>query len=312
MANLNTQELTELVKNILDVLDTKEACAKEAAPADGNYVRGKVIIITGSGSGFGMKTAEIAAGMGAKVVLADVSEERLIEAVKEIKAVNGGDVIYQVADVTDYAQMEALANKAVATYGAIDVMVNNAGIMPLASFSNHKDALKAWDKCIDINFRGVLYGICAVYDQMIKQGRGHIINISSVYGSFPVTGSGVYQATKSAVRFMTNSLRMENQGKIRTTIINPTGCADTKLFDSVVALEGLDGAIGLHKDKFYDRFNRLNDGKLTDAELDIESPEYWFFKKDDLANQIIHAINQPWGLEISDMTVRATGEDWIV
>lgn len=309
MANLSTQELTELVKSIVEAMETKEV---PAAPADGNYVRGKVIVITGAGSGFGMKTAEIAAGMGAKVVLGDVSEQRLIEAVNYIKSVNNGDVVYQVCDVTNYSQMEALAAKAIATYGGIDVMVNNAGIMPLASFKNHKDALAAWDKCIDINFRGVLYGICAVYDQMIKQGRGHIINISSVYGAFPVTGSGVYQATKSAVRFMTNSLRMENQGKIRTTIINPTGCADTKLFDSVVALEGLDGAIGLHKESFYDRFNRLNDGKLTAAENNIESPEYWFFKKDDLAAQIIHAINQPWGIEISDMTVRATGEDWVV
>src|SRR5580700_10816710 len=110
------------------------------------------------------------------------------------------------------ALMTGLAALAVETYSAIDVLVNNAGIMPLAFFADHSAASEAWDRCIDVNLKGVLHGISAVYDQMIAQGRGHVVNISSIYGNAGVEGAGVYSATKAAVTALSDSLRVEAAG----------------------------------------------------------------------------------------------------
>ena len=100
-------------------------------------------------------------------------------------------------------------------------MVNNAGVMPLAFYADHADAGAAWERCIDINIKGVLNGIVAVYDQMIAQGRGHIVNLSSIYGNFPVAGAGVYGASKAAVNFLSEALRVEAQGRIKVTVVKP-------------------------------------------------------------------------------------------
>ena len=100
----------------------------------------------------------------------------------------GGQGISHRTDVASYADMQALAANAVDEFGAIDVMVNNAGTMPLAFYSDHAQAMDAWTRCIDINIKGVLHGIAAVHDQMISQGRGHVVNVSSIYGNFPVGG----------------------------------------------------------------------------------------------------------------------------
>ena len=127
------------------------------------------------------------------------------------------------------AAMRALADRAVAEFGSIDVMVNNAGTMPLALYADHAQAAEAWDRCIDVNFKGVLHGIMAVYDAMIEQGRGHIINLSSIYGNYPVSGAAVYGATKAAVNVLSESLRQETQGRIKVTTIRPTGVPGTGL-----------------------------------------------------------------------------------
>ena len=156
-----------------------------------NYVEGKVIIITGASSGFGKLTAKRAAEMGGKIVLAARSEEKLKETVAEIKAA-GGEASYIVTDVAKKDDVFAMAKFAVDTYGRIDVLVNNAGTMPLAFFSEHEQALDKWEQCIDISIKGTIFGISAVYDQMIKQGQGQVINVSSIYANFPVAGAGVY------------------------------------------------------------------------------------------------------------------------
>jgi len=178
-----------------------------------NYIEGKTIVITGAAGGFGRLVAQKVNVLGAKAVLSDINMDELNQTISSLESPD--NAISVLADVTDRRQVVHVVNEAVRHFGAIDIMVNNAGIMPLAFFSDHTVASDAWDRCIDINFKGVLHGICAAYDPMIRQGQGHVINVSSIYGNFPVVGAGVYGATKSAVNFLSESLRMESQGKIK-------------------------------------------------------------------------------------------------
>lgn len=279
--------------------------------AEKNYVEGKVIVITGASSGFGLEIGKQCAALGGKVVLAARRENILQEAAKEITEA-GGTAAYKATDVTDYQSVKALADYAVETFGAIDVMINNAGTMPLAYFADHEKAIDAWNKCIDINIKGVVNGISAVYDQMIKQGRGHIINVSSTYGYHPVAGSGVYQATKIAVRYITGSLRQENQGKIKTTIVNPTGVPTTGLFGTVINVDGISGIVSKNTKEFGENFNNFQQGTLPAEKTDVDNIQYWAINAADLAKQVVNAINQPWGVDISEVTVRASGENYIL
>ncbi len=142
------------------------------------YVKEKVIIVTGAASGFGRLISEKCAAGGAKVVGVDVNIDGLNEVFEGIRAA-GFEGTAHVADVTDMAQVRSAGQHAVDTYGRIDVIVNNAGVMPLAFFADHERAWEKWHKAIDINIKGVVNGISAVYDTMIKQGRGQVVNISS-------------------------------------------------------------------------------------------------------------------------------------
>ena len=163
-----------------------------------NYVEGKVIIITGASSGFGKLTAKRAAEMGGKIVLAARSEEKLKETVAEIKAA-GGEASYIVTDVAKKDDVFAMAKFAVDTYGRIDVLVNNAGTMPLAFFSEHEQALDKWEQCIDISIKGTIFGISAVYDQMIKQGHriSSLRLVSSRQGAARRSPSARYRSARS-------------------------------------------------------------------------------------------------------------------
>jgi NADP-dependent 3-hydroxy acid dehydrogenase YdfG len=202
--------------------------------------------------------------------------------------------------------------QAVERWGAVDVLVNNAGVMPLAFFSDHAVAADAWDRCIDINVKGVLNGICAVYDQMIRQGRGHVVNLSSIYGNDGTAGSGVYSATKAAVRVMSESLRVESQGKIKVTVVRPTGVMGTGLASGVVNQDAIVGLTGQHQERFAERVGRLVSGEgLRSEETDVDDVRYWAITPEDLVRQIVYAIDQPWGVTINDITVRATGEDYV-
>lgn len=273
-----------------------------------NYVEGKVIIITGASSGFGKLTAKRAAEMGGKIVLAARSEEKLKETVAEIKAA-GGEASYIVTDVAKKDDVFAMAKFAVDTYGRIDVLVNNAGTMPLAFFSEHEQALDKWEQCIDISIKGTIFGISAVYDQMIKQGQGQVINVSSIYANFPVAGAGVYQVAKMGVQYLAESLRSECQGKIKVTTIKPTGFMKTNLSSSVVDQMAMMPAVAGPLEILS---NWVEEAPLRPDFHDINSMTYNDPDPQVLADNIIYAINQPWGVSIGDLSVRASGESFVI
>ena len=276
-----------------------------------DHVSGKVIVVTGAGGGFGRLICHKAAAAGALVVGADNNAAALEQTVDEV--INaGGKAIGVTVDVTDLSSMQALAARARAEYGRIDVMVNNAGIMPLAFFADHAAAAQAWSRCIDINFKGVLNGIIAVYDQMIAQGQGHIVNLSSIYGNFPVVGAGVYGATKSAVNFLSESLRVESQGKIKVTIIKPTGVPATGLGAGVINREAVVGILGQNNASYLATMQALATGQGTNAQSNPDDITYAALDPSFIADAVITAINQPWGVSLGDITVRATGDGYIL
>lgn len=279
-------------------------------PTGTNYLAGKVVVVTGAGSGFGRLTARSAAALGASVVASDIDPASVGETVAGITDA-GGSAIAVTADVASKEQMDAVARSAVDAFGAVDVLVNNAGIMPLAFFADHHRAAAAWEKCIDINLKGVVNGITAVYDQMISQGRGHIINISSIYGNQGTAGSAVYSATKAAVAVLSDALRVETQGQIKVTVVRPTGVPATNLGTGVINPMATVGLTGQNALRFGESITKWMTGELPAEQADPDSVRYWTISPEDLANQIIAVMNMPWGVNISDITVRATGEDYI-
>jgi NADP-dependent 3-hydroxy acid dehydrogenase YdfG len=276
-----------------------------------SHLDGRVVVITGAGGGFGALIATMAAERGARVVVADVDGAAATTVAEAITAA-GGEAEAVAVDVGDRAAMHALAARAVERFGAIDVMVNNAGTMPLAFFRDHAAAAEAWDRCIDVNFRGVVNGIAAVHDQMIEQGRGHVVNISSIYSHAGTAGSGVYSATKAAVRVLSDSLRVESQGKIKVTVVRPTGVLGTGLGNSVVNGEAIVGITGQNSERYVERLMAFFGGSLDEALTDPDSPEYWAITPEVVAAEVLHAIDQPWGVVVGDVTIRATGEDFVL
>jgi NADP-dependent 3-hydroxy acid dehydrogenase YdfG len=276
-----------------------------------NHLEDRVIVITGAGSGFGGLVAAMASEAGAKVVGADINADQLAIVFDGLSK-QGRSVAHFRADVTDAEQMKALAEFAVATFGRIDVMVNNAGVMPLSFFADHELASKAWDTAIDVNIKGVLNGIAAVYDQMIAQGRGHIVNISSIYGNFATAGAGVYTATKGAVNALSESLRVESQGKIKVSVVRPSGVPRTGLGGSVVNPAGVVGILGQHESTGMANMMKYMSGELPSELTDPDSPQFWSLEPEHIAENIIYVMNQPWGVSISDITIRATGEEYVL
>ena len=274
-------------------------------------IKNKVVVVTGAGGGFGQLISQKCAALGASVVCADIDEEGLHETIDSIVDA-GGQGVSQRTDVTSYADMQKLAAMAVEEFGAIDVMVNNAGTMPLAFYSDHAQAMDAWSRCIDINIKGVLHGIAAVHDQMISQGRGHVVNISSIYGNFPVEGAAVYGASKAAVNFLSDSLRVEAQGKIKVTIVRPTGVPMTGLSGTVVNQKASVGITGQNTEKVLAQFAELVAEQAPPEILDKENIAYFTLDPDSLTDQVVYAINQPWGVSIAEVTVRASGEGFVL
>jgi NADP-dependent 3-hydroxy acid dehydrogenase YdfG len=276
-----------------------------------NYVDGKVIIITGAAGGFGRLVSQKTAALGARVVASDVNETELKVTADSIIA-KGGRIESVVADVTDLDQMTKLAACAIERFGAIDVMVNNAGVMPLAFYADHAEAAPAWDRCIDINFKGVLHGIIAVHDKMIEQGRGHIVNISSIYGNYPVAGAAVYGATKAAVNALSEALRQESQGRIKVTTIRPTGVPATGLGAGVINPAAVGGILGAKEASFMETMGTLLGENPPQELTDPERMSYFALAPELLADQIVFVIDQPWGVSISDLTVRASGDSYLI
>lgn len=274
------------------------------------HLQDRVVLITGAGGGFGQLIAEKCAAGGARVVGVDIGAENLATVFDGIRAA-GFSGTYQVADVTDMDQMKSAVQHAVQTFGAVDVIVNNAGVMPLAFFADHEQAWQKWHRAIDINIKGVVNGISAVYDQMIEQGRGQVVNISSIYGNAGVAGSGVYSATKAAVTVLSDSLRSEAKGKIKVTTVKPTGVLGTNLGSGVVNGAAIMGIVGSRADGYVQSVTAFANRTLPAEQTDVDSVKYWLITPDDLAEAVVHVIDQPWGISISDITVRASGEDYI-
>ena len=274
------------------------------------HLTGKVIVVTGAAGGFGKLIAERCAAGGASVVGVDVDADHLTEVFDGIRAA-GFAGSGRVADVADMEQMKAVVDHAVASFGAVDVIVNNAGVMPLAYFADHEQAWQKWHRAIDINIKGVLNGIAAVYDQMIEQGRGHVVNISSIYGNAGIEGAGVYSATKAAVTALSDSLRIEAKGKIKVTTVKPTGVFGTNLGSWIVNAEAIMGVVGRRGERYAQTVGALLNGALPDEQADIDSVRYWLINPADMAAAVVHVIDQPWGISISDITVRASGEDYV-
>ncbi|WP_079204447.1 SDR family oxidoreductase [Pseudomonas sp. CC6-YY-74] len=238
-------------------------------------INGKVVIITGASSGLGKATALRLAKGGAKLVLAARREERLVE-LRDAIIEQGGDAIYQVTDVTDRDQVESLAKAAKEAYGRIDVLVNNAGLMPLSPLDELK--VDEWDQMVDVNIKGVLYGIAAVLPTMREQHVGHIINLSSIAGHKVFPSSAVYSATKYAVRALSEGLRQEGDGEIRSTNISP-GAVATELTSTIS-----DPDTAKNVDEMY--------------EMAIDP--------DAIARAIAYAIEQPADVDVNEIIIRPT------
>lgn len=276
-----------------------------------SHLADRVLVVTGAGSGFGKLIVEMASARGAKVVVADI-DGAAAEAVADAIRADGGEALAVTTDVRELEQVRELIGTATREFGSVDVMVNNAGIMPLAFLADHQGASEAWDRCIDINFKGVLHGISAVYDQMISQGRGHIVNISSIYANAGTPGSGVYSATKAAVAVLSDALRKEAQGKIKVTVVRPTGVLNTGLPATVVNPMGSVGIVGQNSEAYTEAVLKYMTGTLEGPMTDIDSPEFWAIEPESIAAEVIHAIDQPWGVVVSDVSIRATGEMFII
>ncbi|MEH7298731.1 SDR family oxidoreductase [Neobacillus drentensis] len=238
----------------------------------------KVIIITGASSGIGRSTAKKLAQEGAKVVLAARREERLVELAEEIKSM-GGSAIYRVTDVTSRKNVEELVSFTLETYGQIDVLFNNAGIMPLSYMKNGR--VEEWDQMIDVNIKGVLHGVGAILPHMLERNSGHIITTSSVAGHGIFPSGTVYCATKFAARVIMEGLAKELvKTQIRTTTISP-GVVDTELPDLI-----------------------------ADAEVRpiFENPDLPSIKSEDIANAVYFALSQPPSVAVNEIIIRPTNQ----
>ncbi len=188
----------------------------------------KVILITGASSGIGAGIARELGAAGAKLMLGARRTDRLDMLAEEIKAA-GGDVLTRRLDVTDRTDVATFAEAARQVWGRVDVIVNNAGVMPLSLMASLK--VDEWDRMVDVNIKGVLYGIAAVLPEMTARGAGHIVNIASI-GALQVSPTAaVYCATKYAVRAISDGLRQEND-RIRVTCIHP-GVVESELADTI-------------------------------------------------------------------------------
>jgi NADP-dependent 3-hydroxy acid dehydrogenase YdfG len=250
---------------------------KPAMSAWEPQVRGKVVVVTGASSGIGEAIARRLAAEGAKVVLGARRVDRLEKIVAEIQAA-GGEALAHAFDVTKKAEVEGLVAAAVAKFGRIDVLVNNAGVMPLSPLEAVK--VDEWEWMVDVNIKGVLYGIAAALPRFKAQGGGHLINISSVAGHHVFPGAAVYCGTKFAVRAISEGFRMEAGPSIRSTIISP-GAIESELTQTIT-----DAATAESVKAF------------TGIAIPAES----------IAQAVLFAIGQPPEVDINEILVRPTAQ----
>jgi NADP-dependent 3-hydroxy acid dehydrogenase YdfG len=241
-------------------------------------IAGKVIVITGASSGLGEAAARRLAQDGAKLVLG----ARRVDRLKALTAaLNLPEEAAVETDVTDARRVKALVDGAVETHGRIDVIINNAGLMPHSPLERGK--IEDWDRMIDVNIKGVLYGIAAALPHMTRQKSGHIINVSSVAGHKVGKNNAVYCATKTAVRVLSEGLRQEvKPHNIRTTIISP-GAVQSELPQSITEA---DVAAGIAD--FYEKFA---------------------IPPDSFARMVAFAIQQPEDVDVNEILFRPTAQE---
>lgn len=242
---------------------------------------GKVAVITGASSGIGAATARKLSGAGAAVALGARRLERLEELADELRT-GGGRALAVRTDVTRRAEVAALVDAALSEWDRVDVLVNNAGIMPLSELRERR--VEDWDRMIDVNVKGVLYGVAAVLPHMLERQAGHIVNVGSVAGRRPFPGGTVYSATKFAVRSISAGIHKELSASdgIRVTDVQP-GVVDTELADHIPSEEQREG----FEERWSDR------RKLT--------PE-------DVADAILHAVAAPDRVNVNEVLVRPTDQ----
>lgn len=236
--------------------------------------KSKVILITGASSGIGEGTARLLAAQGHRLVIGARRTDRLAELAESLQEA-GGTVRYRALDVTSAEDVAAFARFALESFGRFDVLINNAGVMPLSPLNALK--VNEWNRMIDVNIRGVLHGIAAVLPTMEQQGAGQIINISSIGGLSVSPTAAVYCATKFAVRAISDGLRQETD-KIRVTVVCP-GVVESELADSIsddVARSAMQ------------EFRRI---AIT---------------PDAIARAIAYAVEQPADVDVSEIIVRPT------
>lgn len=276
-----------------------------------SYLKGRVLLVTGAAGGFGRIIACEAAKRGASIVACDINSAELNNTVGRIEQ-EGGKATAITANVTRIEDMKATVAAGVAAYGSLDIIVNNAGTMPIAFFADHAEAIDAWHRCIDINFKGALNGIAAVYDQMMKQGSGHVVNISSIYSNAPVKGAAVYGATKAALNYLSESLRLESHGKIKVTTVRPTGVPATGLNQGIINAEASLGSVGSNAAEAVKRKQMVEQGEAPTEWVDRDSIQYTSLSPEQLVDQVLYVMDQPLGVSISDITVRASGDLFVI
>ena len=235
----------------------------------------KIVLITGASSGIGAATARILAEAGMTVILGARRMDRLECLAAEIGATGGRARVARL-DVTDRQDMAAFARGALDAFGRIDVLVNNAGVMPLSPMASLK--VDEWDRMVDVNIKGVLWGIAAVLPAMNSQGSGHIVNIASIGGLQVSPTAAVYCATKFAVRAISDGLRQEND-RIRVTCVCP-GVVESELADSIS-----------------DDTARREMASFRAVALQPEA----------IGRAILHAIRQPDNVDTTEIVVRPVG-----
>lgn len=240
-------------------------------------IQNKVVVITGASSGIGKETATLLAAKGAKLVLAARRESMLAPLAASLTAKYDTEIIYQKTDVTQLADVKALIDFTITKFGRIDVLFNNAGLMPVSMLRDGK--VDEWEAMIDINLKGALYGIKYALPIMEQQKSGHIITTDSVAGHFTGEGSSIYSATKYAMRAVMEGLRVEEVGKgIKSTLISP-GHAQTELAA------------------------KISDPKLREAVLKSEAETG--LSANDVANAVVYAIETPANVGINEVILRS-------
>lgn len=242
-------------------------------------IEGKVVLITGGGTGLGAETARHLASKGAIVAIAARRRNKLDEVVAQITGAGGRASAY-LLDVADKTQFKGVVDVVIADFGRLDVLINNAGLMPIRPMAEVNT--DEWDAMINVNLRGTLYGIAAALPIFLNQGSGHIINLSSVAGiKVFAAGGTVYSGTKFAVRAISEGLRQEVGSKVRVTSIEP-GAIDSDLKFTTTGT------------------SRSNVMELYKAAIPASS----------VARAIVFAIEQPADVDINEIVVRPTAEEF--